>query len=79
MTALEVELRELLENVPRSYPDFVRATMEVLEGHEDLMEKLIDYIKENPDSGPGENLRFQIDKLHIFDLIEDELLEEDFE
>ena len=76
-TTLEAELKELLENIPRSYPDFVRATMEVLKGHEDLMERLVEYIKQNPDNGPGENLRFQIDELHIFDLIEDEPMEDE--
>ena len=44
------ELRELLKSVPDSYDDFVQGTASMLKKSESAQEKMIQYLKENPDS-----------------------------
>lgn len=46
---LRDELRALLENVPDSYPDFVKVMMHLAARHNNHQD-VIDYIKNNPNA-----------------------------
>ena len=52
------ELKSLLENLPRSYEDFVDACVFTAEKY-DCADKYIQFIKENPDSTPSDVLMFE--------------------
>ena len=46
------EFRELLENVPRSYPDFVDGVFDDATDF-GFRDKIVDFIRENPDATAG--------------------------
>lgn len=49
-----IELRRLLENVSDSYFDFVLGVMLSFVDDEENQKKMIDFLKENPDSNADE-------------------------
>jgi len=44
------ELKKALESVSDCYDDFVRGMIIIIKKKEELAEKIIDYIKENPEA-----------------------------
>ena len=57
-----MELEELLRNVNGSYWDFVVGIPLIIKKIDDGEQKVIEFIKENPDAGTSEIIRF-VDKL----------------
>lgn len=52
------ELKELLTSVPDSYEDFVGAMLSYLKDDEENREKVIAYIKDNPDKKTDDILEY---------------------
>ena len=64
------ELKKALENVSDSYSDFVNGIMNLLEEDEEQTEKMIQYIKDNPEAKTDDCLDFL--REYIDSLEEDE-------
>ena len=63
------ELKNALESVPDCYDDFVKGTIIIIKKRKELAEKVIEFIKENPDAKTDDvieyldSLRFSSHKL----------------
>lgn len=60
---MDEKLRSALENVPRSYKDFVNGVIRQLKGNDDAKEKLLNHIEQNPDEQTGKVLEYIYDVL----------------
>lgn len=57
------DLRECLESVSDSYDDFVEGGIMAANNHTEYAEKLIAYIKENPDSTTSDIIKYETEEL----------------
>ncbi len=71
MNDLDKKLREALQNVNDSYPDFVTAYAGEFKGHPEKEKALLDYLEKNPDARTDQIIN------EILDRIWPELLESD--
>ena len=58
------ELLKLLENVPDKYDDFIRGMYVILKNDEDNRQKVILFIKDNPDAKSDDIIEY-LDELGI--------------
>lgn len=56
------EFRKILENVPRSYDDFVNGQLHRVTNDEDR-QKMSDFIRDNPEANSGDVLRFYLNNI----------------
>lgn len=59
---MDKKLRELLENVPNAYDDFVLGISECCKT-DDERQKIIDYINENPDTTTSKVIEYFSDEI----------------
>lgn len=60
MDCMEEQLKEMLENLPRSYDDFVNSMLrEAIEG--DAVEDMINFINETPGCRTGDVILYYIE------------------
>lgn len=76
------KLRELLQDVPRTYYDFQRSVLEDCADNEDAQKKMIDFIQSNPEATAGDILVYlddevlQKEPMNIIIVDDDELYDE---
>lgn len=57
------KLKELLEKVSDSYPDFVSCGMSEAEESEEFVDKVIAYIEDNPDSSTSDIIKYETEEI----------------
>ena len=57
------ELKKLLENVSDTYYDFVKGALIEAKKDESYAEKLIDYLKNNPDATTSEIIKYETEEI----------------
>ena len=57
------EVKKLLENVSDTYYDFVEGALIEAEKDESYAEKLIDYLKNNPDATTSEIIKYETEEI----------------
>ena len=74
---MENTLKQILKKVPDAYPDFVNGMMALLEDEEEITEKIIRYIKNNPNATTSEILEYHtsIDPTEL-EIVDDDELDE---
>ena len=56
--SMENTLKQLLKKVPDAYPDFVNGMIAFLEDEEEITERIIKYINNNPNATTSEILEY---------------------
>ena len=57
------ELKTILENVPRSYPDFVEGGLDLGDEYPEYPEKLVDFLRSNPDADASDVVKFETEQI----------------
>lgn len=60
---LKTELRECLERVSDSYDDFVDGGLMTAKNHDGYAEKLIAFIKSNPNATTSDIIKYETEKI----------------
>lgn len=73
------ELKELLKNVKDSYYDFVMGILSEAKNHPERTDKIINYIKENPEADTSEIVGWVLESLDGINLENPKSIVEDDE